>query len=406
MRKKSGREPGREPVETPEEIPGEVQVSDQQLETYERIEEIKERFGDDATGRAQIQRRLKDGRLIGLPSIPALTFDTDLVAKRYGGGRYYVRFFQGRQYRGDIEFELDEALKPEPEPTPAAAVVHTTGGDVAPSWLAAVLDKIADAAKEFAARPAPTPPDPIAMIEKLSSAMRALQPPAPAAQPRESLKDQLALVESIVNVGTKIVDARGEGGGESGDVYMAAVSKLADPIVELVKARAQQEALRGQPRRAALPSPVPGPVPPQPEQQPAAPAAAGGPVWLMEVQRWLPLIVKRQQKQLSAEDTAYFVLDEFTEPALAGLAEFLARENAQAELQQVLPAELKADPAWLSEFLAAVNDYLLGEEADVTGPGDDVRPGAPILDLEAEAEKRLGKLRDKPQEQAQEQALE
>lgn len=402
MRKRSGRELSRDSVETPGEVPGEVQVSDQQLETYERIEHIKERYGDDATGRAQIQRRLKDGRLIGLPSIPALTFDTDLVAKRYGGGRYYVRFYQGRQYMGDIEFELDESLQPEPEIAAAASAAPAVarGNDQPPAWLLSVLDKIGDAAKAFAERKQPDPPDPIAMIEKLSVTMRALTPPERPAPPQQSLKDQLDIIKSVVEVGTSIVDARGEsGGGESGDVYMSAISKLADPIVELVKTQAQKEQLRLTGPRRVLPAPAQppatGPVPPQPE-----PARQETPVnWLMEIQRWLPLIMKRQQKGLSAESTAFFVLDELSDQTLTALAEFLEKPDADAQLQQVLPVELWNNPAWLFDFLTAVRDYLLTEEDDDTDR-DAVSPVGPskVIDLEEEAAKRLGKLRDKPPE--------
>jgi hypothetical protein len=371
-------------VESPVETPGEIQVSDQQLETYERIEHIKERYGDDATGRAQIQRRLKDGRLIGLPSIPALTFDTDLVAKRYGGGRYYVRFYQGRQYMGDIEFELDESLQPEPEVVAVPVTVSSSSGE-APSWLAATLDKIGDAVKAMADRPAPTPPvppDPIAMIEKLASTMRSLAPPAPVAVPAPDLKDQLALVESIVNVGTKVIGARGDDGGGSGDSYMGVVTELAKPVIELVKTQAERERLKQGRRMAALPA-VTGPI--------SVPVTSGGTPtmpWLMEVQRWLPLIQKRQQKGLDAESTAFFVLDELSEGTLATLAELAAQDDFETQVQKLLPAEMLTNAAWVADFLQAVKDYLF-EDEQVAGehPG-----GADVPDLDAEAERRLARL--------------
>lgn len=401
MPRKLGRESSREPVEQEGETPGEIQLTDHQTETYDRIQFLKEKFGDDATGRASIQRRLKDGRLIGLPSIPALTFDTDLVAKRYGGGRYYVRFYQGRQYMGDIEFELDESLQPEPEVVAAPVTTSQASGE-APSWLAATLDKMGDAIKALAERkpePPPAPPDPMAMIKAIGETMKALTPAAPPAPPAPpGLKDQLALVESIVNVGTKIIDARGDdgGGGGSGDSYMNVVSKLAEPVIELVKAQAGREQLMRGPRRAALPpAGATGPVP----DQPVAASTPAGSVpqmpWLLEVQRWLPLIQKRQQKGLSAESTAFFVLDELSEGTLAALAELAAQDGFEEQVKKLLPAGMQ--PEWVDEFLVAVKDYLFEGEADDTQPEG-------VIDLPAEAERRLDALKDKGPEPEPEQA--
>ncbi len=419
MPRKAGRESGRETVETEVEVPGEVHVSDQQQETYERIEFLKEKFGDDATGRASIQRRLKDGRLIGLPSIPALTFDTDLVAKRYGGGRYYVRFYQGRQYLGDLEFELDEALKPEPE-QPREVVAVTTGGE-APSWLAATLDKMGDAIRALAERPAPAPPaapDPMAMIKAIGETMKSLTPAAPPLPPAApGLAEQLALVESVVSVGTKIIDARGGGDGSSGDAYMGAVEKLAEPITELVRLRVQQEADRralNPPRgRRALPPPARNAVTP-PAAAPAA-ASGGQPMgasWLVEIQRWVPMMVKRARANRSAEDTAFFILDELSEPTLQELAKLAAMPDFGAQVARVLPAELGNYPEWTTEFLAAVQDWLFGGDEGPTAEGDDEpeEPDeggdsepeaeevteAPVFDLEAEAKRRLALLKDAP----------
>jgi hypothetical protein len=392
MPRKAGREAGRELVETPAETPGEIPVSDQQLETYERIEHIKERYGDDATGRAQIQRRLKDGRLIGLPSIPALTFDTDLVAKRYGGGRYYVRFYQGRQYMGDIEFELDESLQPEPDVVAAPVTTSQSSGD-APTWLAATLDKMGDAIKALAERkaePPPAPPDAMAMIEKLATTMRALTPPPapppPAPPPPTSLKDQIEMIKSVVEVGTSILDARGDGGGNSGDSYMGVVQKLAEPVIELVKAQAGREQLMRGPRRVALPpARATGPMPDQPAASPAPAGGAPQMPWLLEVQRWLPLIQKRSQKGLSAESTAFFVLDELSESTLTALAELAAQDNFEEQVKKLLPAEMQ--PEWVEEFLVAVKDYLFTE--------DEEKPDDGVIDLPAEAERRLDALKDK-----------
>ena len=368
----------------------EPEASVREMEAYENVERIRTELGD-SEGYVLLARRLPNGTLATLAKINATIFDVDYIIKKFGGGTYSARFFKSGVaiddggFLGSVPFLIDPSVQPEPE---AAPVVTHSGGN-APSWLAASLDKMSEAIKVLAERkpePPPAPPDPMAMIEKLAVTMRALAPAPVTAQQGPNLKDQLDLIKSVVEVGTSIVEGRGEGGSSSGDAYMSAISKLADPIVELVKSKAQQEALRGVPRRPALPPPTTGPVPSQPE-----------PVrhethmnWLAEIQRWMPMIVKRQQKGASAESTAFFVLDELTDGTLAALAEFMAKPDADVQLQQVLPAELKTNPAWLAEFLQAVRDYLFAEDDDADQ--DEVLP----VDLATEADARLAKLRDKP----------
>ena len=425
MGRKAGRESSREQVEV-EELPGEIEPSDQAVETFERIQFLKEKFGDDATGRASIQRRLKDGRLIGLPSIPALTFDTDLVAKRYGGGRYYVRFYQGRQYLGDIEFELDESLRPEtPEETKAAATA-TAPVDGAPPWLAVTLGQMTDAIRALAEtrkQEPVTPVDPMAMIRAIGETMKALTPaPPPALPPGPGLKDQIDMIKSVVEVGTSILDARGDsGGGSSGDDYMNTVSKLAEPITDLVRLRVQQETDRRrlnpaarQPRLTQPRNAVTGaaPVPAQPGGQPVGLV----PAWLVEVQKWVPMIAKRARNGKSAEDTAFFVLDELSEPTVQALAQVAAQPDFDVKLAQVLPPELRQYPEWNAEFVAAIRDWLFGGDEGAAG-GDDESPEdegpvglgsdedeivkevveeeVEVFDLDAEAKRRLAAMKDK-----------
>ncbi len=391
MARKAGRETGREagsgPVEklVEAEVPG--QVSEQQLETYDRIESLKERFGDDATGRAQIQRRLKDGRLIGLPSIPALTFDTDLVAKRYGGGRYYVRFYQGRDYLGDIEFELDESLKPEPPEPPKVAAPNGSGE--APTWLMASLDKMSEAIRVLAERPAPTPPaapDPLAMIRGIAEAARSMIPPAPAAPPPPpqpmSLKDQIGVIRDVVSVGTDILEARGGGGGgeESGDIYMRSVMKLAEPIIDRAaeNLRADQR-MMAPPTRRALPPATDA------AGRPVASSSEGAPMvlppWVVEIRRLMPVILSRFARGANAENTAYFVLDDLSDVTKVKIAELAARDDFEQIIVQYLPPQMQQKPEWTQEFLMAVQDYLLApeEEEEDADARDEPPDAAPIV---------------------------
>lgn len=429
MAKKLGGHSGGRSDELTVERPGEQEEEQELLHTesdevYDHIQSLKEKFGEGEQGRVQVMRRMPDGSIVSLPSLPALTFDVDVVAAKYGGGRYEFKFYKGKQYLGRDSFTIDPSIKPAPEPSPEHLRIAGADAGGAPTWLAAVLDKMGDAIKAMADRPAPTPPtpvDPMAMIRAIGETMKALTPaPAPAPAPAPGLKDQLEMIKSVVDVGTTILDARGDsgGGGGSGDDYMNTVAKLAEPITDLVKLRVQQETEHRrlnpagrQPRLTLSRNAVTGPAPV---------AATGGqpvigvPAWLVEVQKWVPMIVKRARGGKSAEDTAFFILDELSEPTVQALAAQAAQPDFGVKLAQVLPAEMQKYPEWVTEFMAAMHDWLFGgnegaaeddDEPQTDGPvglgGDDDEPvevetGA--LDLEAEARRRMAALRDKPEE--------
>ena len=336
-------------------------------------------------------------------TFPVEDFSFEYVRDVFGGGEYQIQALdESGDFVKSFTFHVDRRYRGKRWTEQHG--VTPTGGD-GPTWIAAALDKMSEAIKVMAERkpdppPAPAPaPDPMAMIRAIGETMKSLTPalPPPPA-PAPDLEKQLSLIEKVVNVGTKIVDARGDSGEgpSSGDVYMSAVSKLADPIVELVKAKTQQEALRAAPRRPALPpAPPAGPVPQQPQEKPVH--------WLAEIQRWLPLIVGRHRKGLSAEDTAFFVLDELSPQTLASLAQFLSSPDSEAKLKQVVPAEVASDEEWFGEFMQAVRDYLEGgeDEADEEAESSGESPILPPLDLEAESKARIAKLHDKPQAQEQ-----
>jgi len=390
-------------VEVVEELPGERQEEPgeeldedlaEQLEGQQLIDdEIEELVGgEDREGFVKLMRFNPDKKKwLGLPSMPRTGFSRDLVAETWGGGLYSMRVYKGKAYKGGKKFEIDPAVKPTRTPEPDAVAVNNN--DPIRLLAMALLQKMQ--------QPPPPPPvvDPMAMIEKLATTMRALTPPPapapPPPPPPTSLRDQLDMIKSVVEVGTTIIDARGDSGGGSGDAYMGVVSKLAEPVIELVKTQAMRERGRiAAPRRAALP-PATGPVPDQPV---AAPAPAGGVPqmpWLLEIQRWLPLIQKRQQKGLSAESTAFFVLDELSENTLTALAELAAQDGFEEQVKKILPAEMQQPPEWVGEFLIAVKDYLF-EDAET-------EPEGGMNDLDAEAQKRLALLKDKEPEQSPEQ---
>ena len=87
------------------------------------------------------------------------------------------------------------------------------------------LDKLAEAVKELKAVPVQQASqlDTMKLIEGIANAARSLAPPSlPPAPAQPDLEKQLALIEKVVNVGTRIIDARGgseDGPADSGDVY-------------------------------------------------------------------------------------------------------------------------------------------------------------------------------------------
>lgn len=124
----------------------------------------------------------------------------------------------------------------------------------------------------------------------------------------------------------------------------------------------------------------------------------GMPLWLLEVQKWVPMMVKRAQHGRSAEDTAFFILDELSEPTLQALAELAAQPDFEAKVAQLLPTELTQLPEWVGEFTVAMQEYLFGDDEGTADDGEPegVGPVEGVLDLDAEARRRMALLEDAP----------
>lgn len=136
----------------------------------------------------------------------------------------------------------------------------------------------------------------------------------------------------------------------------------------------------------------------------------GVPAWLMEIQKWVPMIVKRARMNRSAEDTAFFILDELSAPTLGELERLAAMPDFGAQVARVLPAEMANYPEWTVEFLAAIQDWLFGgdegtvegeEPEEPEGGGDNepeevVEEEPQVFDLDAEAKRRMALLDDAP----------
>ncbi len=141
------------------------------------------------------------------------------------------------------------------------------------------------------------------------------------------------------------------------------------------------------------------------------------PAWLAEINKWVPMMTKRARTNKSAEDTAFFILDELSDPTLHELARIAAMPDFGAQVAHILPAELNGHPEWVTEFLTAVQDYLFSDEGPAEGSGDEepvepveggegedeepeaevVEEGGRVFDLDAEAKRRLALLEDNPE---------
>jgi hypothetical protein len=343
-------------------------------------------------------------------TFPVEEFAYEMVRDVYGGGEYQVQgLAEDSAFVKSFTFSIDARYIGKkwthPAASPAIAAAH---GD-STALIAMALDKMAEAITALKNQPVPPPPpqiDPMALIERLATTMKALRPDPIPAPPQADFAQQLTTAKTLVDLGKSLV-GDGEGGGGGND-YMSVVSKLADPVIDLVRTQAARERLGAAPVRRALPSgnkvttPATGPVPEQPAPSPA-PAGGAAVSWIGEIQRYIPLIVKRQQKGASAESTAFFVLDELSPATLDSLTGFLEQEGSDEQLQRVLPAELRNNPQWLGEFLTAVRDYLFGPEEEGAEEAEDETDRPPVvLDIAQRAQEKLGKLADNPDKKKEE----
>lgn len=351
----------------------------EELAADEQVEKIKSELGD-KEGYVLLLRRKENGQLAHLARFSTAVFSIEYVMQRYGGGSYVAKFYRGGEsvttaWRGQVAFDVDSTVQPAPVGSPVAG----DGSHGINTMIAMALDKLSDAVKALNDRPAPAPvaaPDPMAMIEKLATTMRMLTPAPVPAPPAMDLEKQLGIIEKVVNVGTSIVDARG-GGGEmsSGDMYAAAMLKVADPIIEVIKDKVEsdreQRALRRGHQPALPPGPSPSAAPAKPEDNNMLPP------WVLEVRRLVPMILTRAARGKSAENTAYFVLDDLSDMTRAKLAELAATESFDADVMKLLPQQLQQRPEWCQEFIEACKDYLLGveEEVEEEAEGPEPEPG-------------------------------
>jgi len=359
-----------------------------EAEVEEQQERLRAELGDNE-GYVVLMRRTPAGKLATLAKIPADAFSTEYVMQRYGGGFYVAKFFQyGLKvseggYKGSTRFEIDQAVLPTAVPPPQAGAGSAATEGPQP-WIAAALDKLAEAVKELKAAPVQQASqlDTMKLIEGIANAARSLAPPSlPPAPAQPDLEKQLALIEKVVNVGTRIIDARsGSDGGsaDSGDLYAMAMMRVADPLIEIIKDKIQEER-RLKAGATVMPAAMAprAASPPLPASAPSQPAEANMlPPWLIEVRRLVPLILSRLKRNVSAENTAFFVLDDLSDATKERIAELAVRDDFEQQVMRFLPPQLATNPAWAQEFVVAMRDYLLGDEGDQEEEAPDDLGGA------------------------------
>jgi hypothetical protein len=370
-------------IERVEPVPGFEEMVEEQPSIAARaaFTKLSKLFGEQAV-KCIIRRKGDDKKWDYLETMATEDFSLDYVRDVYGGGEYQIQATDvDGEYVKSFSCNIDLRYKGKRWSEAQGQGTAPTEGN---AWIASAIDKLGEAVRQLKDVKAPTPPDPIAMITALAGAAKAMMPPAPAVAPAPAmgLKDQIEMIKSVIDVGTTVLDARGGGGSDSGDAMVDMVSKLANPVIDLVKIQATREAERHGPARNPVTRPRLVPTPataaaalPNP---PAPPTEAPVPItWVQEVQKWVPLIVKRAQRNRSAEDTAFFVLDELSDVTLKKLAEIAALPDFGVRAAQILPAELGEYPEWITEFLAAVQDYLFGEDDDTVDGDPEILPDAP-----------------------------
>jgi hypothetical protein len=331
-------------------------LTDRQAESYELLAELLANVGEsDAVIR--ISRRGKAGGLEFCEQIPATPdFSEDTVKRDWGGGHYSIQFWGPnpdkpgqRKYIQSVTFHITGQPK-EKQDEPDRPVGN---GDHSLALHLARLEGLVEGLKSGGGAVARNPLDDLA---KLTEVMRNLMPqnPAPGANPSEIL----SFAREAVGFAKEMAP---EPAGES-TPWDKLIEKGIEPAIDVIKeAMAQQKQIAGGATvvpaiEAGVTAPVPPPVT----------VAPGAPMWQAEVAKVMPRLIARAQKGTDPEAIAYL----FLEDAPGGVVQELAKVAADPEfvpaalqvIEQYFP-DVKPVHQWFHDFLTAVRDELLEEEA-------------------------------------------
>lgn len=319
MAKKKPQDGGAEP-ELPR-LPGgggsevdEIAQAESDPRTDLANKELEEILGELGSGaRVRVQRvNFETGTPAWVGDIPASGFSLEVLADTFGGGRYYLTIFVGKEQKGGRHIqEIDNTIPPRNPRAPRGAVAPSSGGtanDILLSIMAAsaesskrMMESMGVMMQGFATAMTARPEkDPLDVATKLIELTR---PQGREARPMSELREMMEFVET----------ARGPGGGD-GDGTMAVVSKAIDTVGDIVK-------------RTPIPAQVPPrvAVPPRPAAAiaPTAPVVQSPPVpgdipvlpsrpWLDAIQPHLTML-RTMAGSINPGTVADIIADKFTD---------------------------------------------------------------------------------------------
>jgi hypothetical protein len=282
--------------------------------------------------------------------------DMDLeetVRARAGGGEIHAIFLYPRGMvdpktgRGSRTLMFGISGVPrDPNGPEDPAPVAGTGGDVGLRVEMARLQGLVEGMKSQAVAPAL---DPIALIEKLTTVMRNLQPPpvAPVApiDPLAQIDKIVGVVEKVVGVGRDIAPEEPRASTDWGHV----IDRGVDAVQQLIT-----ENRRVTPTAARGADPVERPV--------ALPAGADQVTgWQREVLEWVPRLLGRAQGDKDPGVAAVVFIEDISGGTRAALRGVVTQPDfIEATLTQlaVLVPDLDTHRVWFTEFLTAVVEEL------------------------------------------------
>jgi hypothetical protein len=311
-----------------------------------------------------------------LETIPTEQFSLDYVRKHWGPGTYVALLLNERNRAvGTRAFTIGAKRKEgEALPNDAATPVAARPG-MDPQVI--VLNMQIEALKAFAQsqgemmkglftmlapqkdgekKPAFTPPDPIAMIEKLASTMKALTPEAPAQAPGVfDAKTMGEMFREGLEVG-KMAANPDEGFGKIAET-------LVPKVVDVLDAASRKEGLK---TRGTEPRLKPGAAPAAPAQEPQVNIHAAP--WLAHLRPFVREIAAWAQAGYDPEAYAISLAARLPDNVIDEIE--LASRDPQFVEKAIgaLPPQFQAYRAWLTAALEALKEQV---QPEPTEPGSD-----------------------------------
>lgn len=246
------------------------------------VMQVLEELGENVS-KIVLSRRTQGDKQAYLTTFDADEFSLDLVARTYGGGRYIARFkAAGGAYVQGITFVIDESIKADPKPVPAALAGAGGGGDR--DLLLKLIEKMGDTSARK---------DPM----EIAAAIAATS----SANSQATMTAMMAAMAPLLAKITELASGGGGGkstpisdlmqaiqlgadlGGDGSDSYLPIIKEVGVPLVQAIEKTLA--ARTGAAPAALLPKPSSSEGPPMT-------AAAGLPAWTQAVAPFIPKLVE------------------------------------------------------------------------------------------------------------------